>query len=69
VDRLPSAPKGNQKWKKRQEALRRLRNERQRDLLLRDIIERYNKEQLALANRSRFSSWTRMPYQNERISD
>jgi hypothetical protein len=47
VDRLSGAPKGSQKWKKRKEALRRLRNERQRqrDLLLRDIIERYNKEQ------------------------
>jgi hypothetical protein len=47
TDRLSGAPKGSRKWKKYQEALRRLRNEkqRQRDLLLRDIIERYNKEQ------------------------
>jgi hypothetical protein len=47
VERLSGAPRGSRKWKKRQEALRRLRNEkqRQRNLLLRDIIERYNKEQ------------------------
>lgn len=47
VDSLYEAPKGSRRERKYQKAVQRLRNEkqRQRDLLLRDIIERYKKEQ------------------------
>jgi hypothetical protein len=57
INRLPGASKGNQKWKKRQKAFQRLRNEkqRQRALLLRDIIKRYNKKQPVIDNERQLS--------------
>jgi Protein of unknown function (DUF3435) len=57
ADRFYGAPKGSQRERKHKRAVQQLRNEkkRQRDLLQRDIIERYSKEQPVIVSERQLS--------------